>query len=113
MACFTVKLSEFKDIKHALTLDLEKGNVTQSKIKQLKGSKSAYLGHIIKTFSGIKHLMSEPNKREMVICLQDQQDNLVRKLKAVLDTLVELLDSLQEVSFTMNFISNRKNKLSI
>ena len=41
--------------------------------------------------------MSEPKNAEMVICLQDQLDNLVTKLKTVLDTLVELSDSPEEV----------------
>ena len=41
--------------------------------------------------------MSEPKNAETVICLQDQLDNLVTKLKTVLDTLVELSDSPEEV----------------
>ena len=44
--------------------------------------------------------------------LTSQLDNLVTKLKRVLDTLVELSDSPEKVSFTMTFISNRKNELS-
>ena len=59
----------------------------------MKGSKSAYLVHITKTISRISTLMSEPNNVEMVICLQNQLDNLVANLKTVLDTLVELSDS--------------------
>ena len=41
--------------------------------------------------------MSEPHNIEIVICLQDQLDSLVTKLKTVLDTLAELLDSPEEV----------------
>ena len=41
--------------------------------------------------------MPEPDNVEMLICLQDQLVNLVTKLKTVLDTLVELSDSLEEV----------------
>ena len=41
--------------------------------------------------------MSEPHNVEMVICLQDQVDNLVTKLKTVLDTLAELSDSPEEI----------------
>ena len=37
--------------------------------------------------------MSGPDNVEMLICLQDQLDNLVAKLKAVLGALVELSDS--------------------
>ena len=59
----------------------------------MKCSKTAYLGHITKTISRISTLMSEPNNVEMVICLQNQLDNLVANLKTVLDTLVELSDS--------------------
>ena len=84
MVCFTVKINEFNDIKHALTLDFETGNRTQSKIKQLK--KSAYFGHITKTISRINTLMSELNNVEMIIYLQDRLDNLVTKLKTVLNT---------------------------
>ena len=64
----------------------------------MKGSKSAYLGHIAKTVSRINTSVSEPDNVEMVIFLQDQLDNLVTKLKTVLDTLVELSDSPKEVS---------------
>ena len=42
-------MSEFKDVKRALSFDFETRNKTQSKIKFLKGSKSAYHGHITKT----------------------------------------------------------------
>ena len=52
-------MSEFNDVKCAPSLDFETGNRTQSKIKRLKGSKSAYLGHIIST------LMSEPGNVEI------------------------------------------------
>ena len=41
--------------------------------------------------------MSEPDNVEMVTCLQNHLDNLVGNLKTVLDTLVELSDSLEEV----------------
>ena len=85
-------MSEFNNVRRALSLDFETGNRTQSKIKRLKGSKSAYLRHI-KTISRISTLMSELDNVEMVICLQDQLGNLVAKLKTVLDTLVELPDS--------------------
>ena len=68
-------MSEFNDVKHALSLDFETGNRTQSKIKSLKGSESAYLGHTTKTISRISTLMSEPDNVEMVIYLQDQLDN--------------------------------------
>ena len=97
MVCSAVKISEFNDVKRALSLDFETGNRTKSKIKRLKCSKSAYLGHITKTISRINTLMSEPDNVETVICLQDQLDNLVAKLKTVLDTLVELSDSSEEV----------------
>ena len=97
MVCSAVKISEFNDVKRALSLDFETGKRTKSKIKRLKGSKSAYLGHITKTISIINTLMSEPDNVETVICLQDQLDNLVAKLKTVLDTLVELSDSSEEV----------------
>ena len=86
-------MSEFNNVRRASSLDFETGNRTQSKIKHLKGSKSAYLRHITKTISRISTLMSELDNVEMVICLQDQLGNLVAKLKTVLDTLVELLDS--------------------
>ena len=78
-------------------LDFEIGNRAQSKIKQLNGSKSAYLGHIKKTISRISTLMSEPDNVEMVICLQDQLDNLVTQSKTVLETLLELTNSPEEV----------------
>ena len=90
-------MSEFNDVKCALSLDFETGNRTQSKRKRLKGSKSAYLGHITRTIIRINTLMSEPDNVEMVIRLRDQLGNLVRKLKTVLDTLVELSDSAQKV----------------
>ena len=64
----------------------------------MKGSKSAYLGQIIKTITRISTLLPEPDNVEMVICLQDQLDNLVAKLMTVLDTLVELSDLPEEVS---------------
>ena len=51
-------MSEFNDVKRASSVGFETGNRTQSKIKRLKGSKSAYLGHIIRT------LMSEPDNVE-------------------------------------------------
>ena len=63
----------------------------------MKGSKSAYLDHITKTITKINTLMSEADNVEMVICLQDQLDNLVAKLKTVLDTLVEFSDLPEEV----------------
>ena len=81
-----------------MSLDFETGNRTQSKTKRLKGSKSAYLGQITKTITRISTLMPEPDNVEMVICLQDQLDNLVAKLMTVLDTLVELSDLPEEVS---------------
>ena len=90
-------MNEFNDVKRVLLLDFETGNRTQSKIKRLKGSKSAYLGHITKTISRINTLMSEPDSVELVIGLQDPLDNLVTKFKTVLDTLVELSDSPEEV----------------
>ena len=49
LVCSTVKMSEFNDVKCALSFDFETRNRTQSKIKRLKGSKSAYLDHITKT----------------------------------------------------------------
>ena len=48
MVCSTVKMSEFNDVKRALSLDFKTGNRIQSKIKRLKGNKSACLGHIKK-----------------------------------------------------------------
>ena len=57
--------------------------------------------------------MSEPDNVEMVIRLQDQLNNLVTKLKTILDTSVELSHSPEEVFVYMNFISNRTNELSI
>ena len=41
--------------------------------------------------------MPEPDNVEMVICLQDQLENWVAKLKTVFDTLVELSYSPEEV----------------
>ena len=41
--------------------------------------------------------MSEPDNVEMVTSLQDELDNLVTKLNIVLDTLVELPNSPEEV----------------
>ena len=90
-------MSKFNDVRRASSLGFETGNRTQSKIKHLKGSKSAYLDHITKTITKINTLMSEADNVEMVICLQDQLDNLVAKLKTVLDTLVELPESPEEV----------------
>ena len=97
---FYNKISKFNDVKRALLLDFKTGNKTQSKIKRLNSIESAYLGHITKAISRIETLMSEPDV-EMVIYLQDQLDNLVTKLKTVLDTLVELSDS-PEVVFVYN-----------
>ena len=93
LVCSTVKTSEFNDEKHALPLDFETGNRAQCKIKWLKGSKSGYPGHIAKTISRINIVVSEFDNVEMVIYLQHQLENLVTKLKTVLDTLVELSDS--------------------
>ena len=90
-------MSKFNDVRRASSLGFETGNRTQSKIKHLKGSKSAYLDHITKTITKINALMSEADNVEMVICLQDQLDNLVAKLKTVLDTLVEFSDLPEEV----------------
>ena len=53
---FFYSKNEFNDVKHALLLDFETGNRTQTKIKRLKGSKSTYLRHIIKAISRIKTL---------------------------------------------------------
>ena len=64
-------MSTFNDVKRPLSLDFETGNRTQSKIKRLKGSKSAYLDHISKTISRIRFLMSEPDNVEMVICFRN------------------------------------------
>ena len=86
-------MSDLYDVKRAMSLDFELGNRVQSKTKRLKGSKTAYLGHITKTINRISVLMSEPDNVEMVICLRDQLDNLVAKLKTVIDALVELSDS--------------------
>ena len=63
-------MSTFNDVKRPLSLDFETGNRTQSKIKRLKGSKSAYLDHISKIISRISFLMSEPDNVEMVICFR-------------------------------------------
>ena len=76
-------MSDITDVKRALSLDIETGNKTQSKIKRLKGSKSTYLGHITKTISRINTLMSEPNNVEMATCLQDQLDNVVTNIKSL------------------------------
>ena len=56
--------------------------------------------------------MSEPKNAEMVICLQDQLDNLVTKLKTVLDTLVELSDSPEEV-FIYNELHFKQKELVV
>ena len=64
-------MSTCNDVKRPLSLDFETGNRTQSKIKRLKGSKSAYLDHISKTISRIRFLMSEPDNVEMVICFRN------------------------------------------
>ena len=63
-------MSTFNDVKRPLSLDFETGNRTQSKIKRLKGSKSAYLDHTSKIISRISFLMSEPDNVEMVICFR-------------------------------------------
>ena len=90
-------MSEFNDVRRASSLGFETGNRTQSKIKRLKGSKCAYLDHITKTITKINTLMSEADNVGMAICLQDQLDNLVAKVKTVLDTLVEFSDLPEEV----------------
>ena len=64
-------MSELNDVRRASSLDFEKWNKTQSKIKRLKGSKSAYFDHTGKFISRISTLMSEPDNVEMVLCLQD------------------------------------------
>ena len=97
---FYNKISKFNDVKRALLLDFETGNKIQTKIKRLNSIESAYLRHITKAISRIETLMSEPHV-EMVRSWQDQLDNSVTKLKAVLDTLVELSDS-PEVVFVYN-----------
>ena len=93
MICFTVKISELNDVKCALSLDFGTGNKTRPKIERLKRISWAYT----KTIGRINTLMFEPDNVEMVICLQDQLDNLVTKLKTVLDILTELSDSPGEV----------------
>ena len=57
-------MSEFNDVKRALSLEFDKGNRAQYKIKRLKGSKSAYLGQITKTVE-LTFLMSEPDNGNM------------------------------------------------
>ena len=81
----------------SVSIDEGLDNEILCKIKQLKRSKSAYIGHLTKTIDRISLMIKEAENFQKVKCLQEQLFLLLTKLKDVIDKLVAMIEEPEEI----------------
>ena len=82
-----------EDLKEELSNNETNHENLQKKLKQLKHSQGAYIGHITKTITKIDKFIIEKNYIEQIKYLEEQLEKNIKKLKIVIDEYCHISES--------------------
>ena len=82
-----------EDLKQEFSNNEKNNENLQEKLKQLKHSQGAYIGHITKTINKIDKFISDKENIEQIEYLEKQLEKHIKKLKIVIDEYCDISES--------------------
>ena len=81
-----------EDLKEFSNNETNDGNL-QKKLRQLKHSQGAYIGHITETINKIDKFIIDKERVEQIKYLEEQLEKHIKKLKIVIDEYCDISES--------------------
>ena len=82
-----------EDLKEEFSNNETNNENLQNKLKQLKHSQGAYIGHITKTINKIDKFIIDKEHIEQIKYLEEQLEKHIKKLKIVIDEYCDISES--------------------
>ena len=89
-----------EDLKEEFSNNETNNENLQKKLKQLKHSQGAYIGHITKTINKIDKFIIDKEHMEQIKYLEEQLEKHIKKLKIVIDKYCDILESPEQHDIT-------------
>ena len=96
-----------EDLKEEFSNNETDNENLQKKLKQLKHSQGAYIGHITKTINKIDKFLIDKEHIEQIKYFKEQLEKHIKKLKIVIDEYCDILESPEQHDITNECFLNK------